>query len=592
MNLQANRLGNFVKKNVAILLIVFFSFFIRIVFLDQYPPGITHDELNYVIAAKSLFWGKSFTPGTAPAVLPTAMANYDVVIADVPALILAVTTGPFNNSLLASRILGAILSTFIVLSVFLLTKHFTQSTKISLITSFISAINPWSLLMGRTIFEVNFFDFFFLWGFLVLLYNKGWKILYALPFYLLGFLSYTGGQIAFYLFMVFTLIYGYSTHSPVKKQLKPFLVFFIAITLLLISYVIIILHNQSFSSRGGEIYTPQRPEINAQVDQERKLAVPAQINSLFINKLTVYLTGFLSKYLNAFSVDKLFLNGEFRAAFSYQKHGTFYFIDLFFIILGLSYLFAINKKGWFLILAIIAAMPITSGLSTVEQSYSERAGLMFPFLIILCGTGVGYLTTLKPKITAKILSFSAMVIYLLLFINLLHLYFYRFPVYASDGWFLQDRLLSHYLKLSSEKLPAGKTIVITPEPKIVFEEYLFFTNTYQGKNVPLLISRLNDRQYSFNNIVFQNSCPDETLNSDVTVIYDSKIQCKKKLTEDKYPLRITRLQDVYENYLIEQDKICNNQKLARIIPLEAHKNFKIEDQPINSFCRNWITKLN
>ena len=161
----------FIKVNFLILVILIFTITTRLIFLDQFPIGLTHDELNYIIAAKSLFWTGNFAPGTAPAIIPTNMSNYTVVIAEVPVLFLAPLIGPFNMTLFLSRMMGAILSTTIVLAIFLLTKHLTKNHTIALIAAIVTTINPWSFLLGRTIFESNFFVAFFLCGFLLLIKN-------------------------------------------------------------------------------------------------------------------------------------------------------------------------------------------------------------------------------------------------------------------------------------------------------------------------------------------------------------------------------------------------------------------------------------
>ena len=154
---------------IFLLLIITFTLVSRVIFLDQFPIGITHDELNYIISAKSLFWDKSFAPGTAPAILPTKMSNYTVTVAEVPTFILSATTSFFPLSLFTGRIVGAIFSIITAILLYLLTKRITNNDKTALISSLLFAINPWGFLMGRSIFEVNFYVVFFLLGLLILI---------------------------------------------------------------------------------------------------------------------------------------------------------------------------------------------------------------------------------------------------------------------------------------------------------------------------------------------------------------------------------------------------------------------------------------
>jgi len=347
------------KLNLSLLfLIIAFTFVSRAAFLDKFPIGITHDELNYIISAKSLFWDKSFAPGTAPSILPTKMSNYTVTVAEVPTFILSAIIGPFPLSLFTGRIVGAILSTITAILLYFLTKRITDNDKAALISSLLFAINPWGFLMGRSIFEVNFYIVFFLLGLLILIKQQNWKIFYSLPFFLLGFLSYIGGQISFLIFICISLLYHY-LYTPKKQSKKIVYVTYAAIVFLFfLSYLYLVLHNQTFTARGKEIFTPFSQEIVHTVDSERKLSLE-KYKSIFINKGSVYLSSIEQKYLTAFSPNNLFTKGETRVAFSFQKHGTFYVIDAFFMLIGACYLFSLNKKKFALVIGIIGtALPL------------------------------------------------------------------------------------------------------------------------------------------------------------------------------------------------------------------------------------------
>lgn len=587
-----NFLKTLTNRNILVLIaILVFALLIRVILLNRFPIGITHDELNYVIAAKSLFWTNSFSPGTAPAVLHTAMSNFTVTVAEIPALILAPIVGMLSSSLFTSRVVGSILSVMTVLAVYFIALHISKKRNVALICALLMTVNPWSILMGRTIFEVNFFVAFFLWGFLVLIKSRGWRMFYALPLYLLGFFSYTGGQISFYIFMVISLVYHFYIYDKDRKDLKKHLIFFGIISVVFTGYVFIVTGNQSFRSRGSELYLPNQPQISQTVDQERKLAVQSQINDLFINKATVYFSGFFSKYLNTFSVNNLFLNGELRTAFSYQTHGTMYLLDFLFILIGLSSLFIFNKKGWALILSIIAGCSITSGLNIIENSYSQRVGLIYPFLVILSGIGIATLiTSFKSKRMKFIISFIITIVYFVSFLNLIHIYFFRFPVYASDGWFFQDRVLSKYIIVTQQKFPEAKILVYSPEPKIIFEEYLFYSNKYNGPGIRSINEHLNQKKYTFENVTFTDICPKAVLDKNSVIIFDGTFQCDS-LTSLTQLVRITRLKDVYENYIINNDKLCSNLELNKYIPSLAYRNFTVEKQSTNEFCLNWITRI-
>jgi hypothetical protein len=181
-------------------------------------------------------------------------------------------------------------------------------------------------------------------------------------------------------------------------------------------------------------------------------------------------------------------------------------------------------------------------------------------------------------------------VYLFLFMNLMHLYFYRFPVYASDGWFFQDRLLAKYIDSTREKSSDLKIRVFSPEPKIIFEEYLFYTNSYNRTTAMDVNSLMAKGEYSFGNLEVVNKCPTDKPKDNETFILDGSLGCNK-LSWMYDAVRITRLRDVYENYVIYNDKICKDLKLNRYIPQSAYNNFVVEGMSSQEFCLNWITRL-
>src|SRR3989344_4413278 len=151
-----------------ILFIFLLSFVFRSTLINKFPIGITHDELNYIMAAKSLANGSGFVPGTAPAVIKTSMKYNDVVIAEVPSIILAF----FIKLGINPRLVGALFNSSIVVVFYFFVLNFIKNKAVATISSILMMINPWSFLIGRTIFETNYFVLFFLIGLLILIKTK------------------------------------------------------------------------------------------------------------------------------------------------------------------------------------------------------------------------------------------------------------------------------------------------------------------------------------------------------------------------------------------------------------------------------------
>ena len=71
-------------------------------------------------------------------------------------------------------------------------------------------------------------------------------------------------------------------------------------------------------------------------------------------------------------------------------------------------------------------------------------------------------------------------------------------------------------------------------------------------------------------------------------IVDSLLNCQIDKTK---ALRITRFKDVYENYLIFNDKLCSKFSLGTYVSPRAYLNFDFTKQSEQDFCQSWITKI-
>ncbi len=555
--------------------------------MGSYPIGLTHDELNYIISSKSILTTGKFAPGTAPSLLPVSMNHYDVVIAEVPALLMSIFVAPFKFSLLTGRYPSAILAFLTVIVLYKLTDYLFKNKRLAFLVGLAYSLNPWSILTGRTAFEVNYFVFFFFTGLLILLRNRTYRKFWSLPLFILGFVSYTGGQLAFMAFVVASLFYVYLTN---KAKLLPLIIYTVLVISIGLFFTTSLLRNQSFKSRGGEIFLPNNYQIVESVNNYRYLAKPSILNSIFVNKATVYFQEFSKRLISMYSPVTLFINGEYRAAFSLQTHGTFYLVDFVLIIFGLGFLYHKNRKLFAFFVVMFVFLPITSGLSNVEFSYSQRSGLIYPILIILVAMGMySVCYDIFPAPIRKVIITIFGFVYLLSFANLIHLYFYRFPVYASDGWFFQDRLMSRYINLVNKISNKQNIIIVTPEPKIIFEEYLFYSHLYDNKEqINEINNKLNDEIYQIDNVMFISECDNYNMNNppDPTYIFDASLDCIKEKSSLK---RITNLKDNGEKYFISNDRLCGKYNLNRYVLQSAFSDFGVEKLDEDAFCENWIT---
>ena len=325
-------------------MIIILATLLRLAFLNNVPNSITYDQLYYILNAKSfLHTGTDLAGVINP--LQLLIFHYPkegLAQAELPFFLQLPFLSFLPMSLFTVVLPNALLSILTVLILFLIgTKLFNQKT--GLYIALVAAINPWSIFIGRTFYEMVPATFFYLLGFYVLLIARGWKILYAFPLFLLAFYSYIGTKLIFLPFIVIAVLYCYCAIH--KKQFTKQYVVLLILALLTTLFFAFQLQQKPDSSRLSEIILPTHPAITQHVDMLRKVSISSPLTNLLINKVTIYLQIVMTNFLNIFNPTYLFAHGDMF--FSLYRHGLFYMIDAIFLLIGGVLLF-IQKRKLFL----------------------------------------------------------------------------------------------------------------------------------------------------------------------------------------------------------------------------------------------------
>jgi len=574
-------------KNYSLLfLIIIFAFLLRILWLDRVPIAISNDELDYVLDAKSLFLsGRDISGKWSPLSLTTPPAQ--VPKAELPSLIVSPLIGPFKLSLLTSRLPFVIWGLVLIVTLFLITKRF-WGEKAALIVAAVASINPWSFYFSRTAFDIPLATTFYYLAFYILLSFAGWKILIAFPFLFLAFFSYIGMKLIFIPFVLIICFYSWFFINK-RRFTKQYLVL-VLLSLVVFAWFLISLRTGLVKNRTSELLTPFHPLVVQTVESERRLSVENPLILLFSNKAVVFGKLFLEKYLGSFSLDFLFIHGEGRATYSVWYHGLFYYLDLIFLILGLLFLFVSNKRILLLLTSLIMIAPIPAAMSTTGEEYALRGALLYPILILLIGLGIWVVISLKKNRRFRIgVMVLIMILYSLQLVNFLNIYFFRNPIYNSEGFGFSNRVLFRYVSLVKPK--AGKVLVITGDKLGSFKQNLFYSNDYNKSTLVKVREVLSQDKYQWGNIHFLSSCPkDLILAKDEVAILLPESRC---LDDKEYPawLSISQLSDGGEVYRIFNDFLCRDFKLNRYPVGIEFSDFEVEKLSTVQFCQKFISDL-
>ncbi|MDO8638373.1 MAG: glycosyltransferase family 39 protein [Candidatus Daviesbacteria bacterium] len=564
-------------------LILSVALFLRLWFLDIFPPSMIYDELNYVMNAKSLYHTGKNIPLTASALFSWGEKDFDVVISEIPSYVIMFWVGPNPLSQFNSRIIYAIFGVLSVLLVYLITKNLLND-KIANFAAFFMAVNPWSIHHSRNALEMTFASTFFLLGTYLLLTKFSWRMFFSFPFFILGFLSYLAAKLFFMPLIIILLVYKFKT-STHKNSKLPYIILG-ALSLLIVAFYTFTIHQQPAGERTNELLIFDQGSTSDTVNLERRQTIPNFASQIFVNKLTVTVRRIVEVYLGAFSTTPLFAKGETISVYSTWDYGQFHYLDFPLIIIGLFTLFTLKRSVFWLIVSIIALAPIVSAVDKVEKTYALRSFSMFPYMVILSGVGMWSLTQIvKFKKPILLICFGLYTIGVLYFI---HFYFFRYPIYSADRWFLGEKIIANYLVHSQENPSIQNIYVVTNEsPKVVFEQYLFYSGMYETKQDILKANqKIKMKDFSLNKATFSNDCPKgvDFTKGDI-LITDSRNKCNR---EENGKKGIVSLADAGTIFVINNDLVCNDIDLARYYRVMNTNIFYMDKMNRKEFCKNWI----
>ena len=178
------RIKNLLKSNLLFPVIVFVLALIpRIYFLNRIPPVMTQEEISVVMDAESFLATGVFVPGDT-ASIGRSNGLADRAISIVPVFILSDFLDNIPLNQFTARILFAIFSSAFSVIVFMITEKIFGKN-VGILAGILMAINPSGIEIGRTANFLNFAVAFFGIGIYLMLFQKRWKRLYSLPFFIL-----------------------------------------------------------------------------------------------------------------------------------------------------------------------------------------------------------------------------------------------------------------------------------------------------------------------------------------------------------------------------------------------------------------------
>lgn len=570
-----------IKGAVLLLPIITLSLVLRLFWLDRIPSGISDDELDYVFTAKSIFLsGHDVTNTWHPLSLRTP--PLEVPKAELPYAVIAPIIGPMPFSLFWARFPFVLVGVILVVITSVLAKTLI-SPKAGYVAGIIAAINPWYIYFARTAFDAPMAVTWMYIGAYILFWQTGWRVLFSFIFFFLGFYSYIGLKVVFLPFIIILTIGAYVLKKT-SKNLAP-LIAVLLLSVGLFSYFLTTAGSGKISGRFSELSTPNNVTIVEAVNTKRRLTIDNNFVHIASNKLTEYLHNRLEVYFNFFSPQYLFLHGDRRSSFSLWEHGVLYPIDALFLFLGIVTLFATRKKVFVVLMLLLLVAPLPSLVSNQGSTYSIRASLAFPIFVIITAAGITYaVQTLKrwKYIGAAVL----LIVYMLSTANFLYLYFYRNPVYNSEGFAVSQRIVSRYIDIALRH--NQRIYILTDGTATLLRQYVFFYNLL-NKNTMTSVARVLSRSaLAYENIILGDCSILSSISNNDVIISGSSGYCGET---KRNHVTIAQLADGGEIYQIYNDTVCSKYPLSTYPQIANIHDLLIEQMSDKKFCQTYITNF-
>lgn len=493
------------KLHWSLLVIIILASVLRLWQLGIVPVGVSHDEMGYIYNAYSISQtGRNVFGEHLPFLTWLNQGGWPFL--PVPIYFSAPFFWIFGLSAITGRLSAALLGIIDVFLLYILIKQIFNKSSLALLASFFLAISPWHLHFSRSAYDPNFALFFYLLSIVVFIYEIKKKKLpiISIVFFWLAIFSYRATNILFLPLVLLLIWYG----LKIKINRQQIVVFLFGVLFIICSLVVVI--HQNGSKYTAEVSSLlNNPKMQEDIDAwSREAQGPLFLKRLFLNKPMYIINTLRENYIKAYSPEFLFLYTEPSKIYSIWSRGRIYFLDLVFVLLGIAYLYKINKSAASFIVALIliGGFPGMVGGSP----YSARNFFTSAFLPVLSASGVLFLIQYASVKQVKIGIIAVLSIaYLYVVSGYLFDYYGRYAFYGGEAWnkSLKDISLviidnkQKYDKIIVDSTSFGDFLQYTfyakINPRIVQKTWKEKTNEYKGS-------------FSFENIVFAQGCVDST----------------------------------------------------------------------------------
>lgn len=423
------------SKKILISLVLILAFVLRIFEVDKFPAGFNADEAAIGYNAFSILKTAKDEYGE---LLPLAFKSFGDYKPGLYFYFVIPAVAIFGLNEFAVRLPSALLGTGLVLVVYFLAGQFFKDRKISFFVALFLSLSPWAINFSRGGWETNAATFFIALGvfFLIKGLDKINYLFAALASFLISMYLYQSPRLIVPVLLILTgVIFHKELIKEIRKQLKRAFVLFIILIVLSLPLIYQFSLGQGSARFTGLSFLSDpgsANRVNELRGQHQDLS--GLEAKLLHNKVSAYLPNFIGHYLDHFSGNFLFINGDPLIRNNIPETGQFYLIQSLFLVAGILFLIRFESKLKYLLLAWIVTSPLASAM-TYQTPHAVRAfSMVVPLTIVM---GFGFVSLLRLVRIRKVkIAVGLLLLFILSFefVHYLESYYVHYPKRYPLSW--------------------------------------------------------------------------------------------------------------------------------------------------------------
>lgn len=407
--------------------IIFLGGFLRIYNLLGSPPSLNWDEAAWGYNAYSISETLRDEYGK---VLPVFTRSFDEYKPTLPLYLMIPSIKIFGLNELGVRFPSALMGTLTIVLIFLLARQVFKDERIALVSSFVFAIEPWSVHLSRVYYDANEALFFLLLGFLLFLYSKKRHFLltFSIFSFMLSMYTYNANKLLVPLFLSALIVLNAGNLRQYSKKVLKISLSVLA--LFLFAFVFFAFTGQALARIGSTnifAFWPKTPVLQFLIEEH---SISGLLDSLFHNQFFYFIWELVGRFFAYFSPHNLFLREPQEPSTILVGNSIFHAFEFIPWIIGLVYITRnIKKHKEFFALLLLSPVP-----AIITWNWFQPGRVMSLFAVFSILIGIGTVKLFERFRIKKVLYFSFVVYGLVSAFYLFDAINVQLPTRDSGNW--------------------------------------------------------------------------------------------------------------------------------------------------------------